>query len=209
MINKYNVEYKDIEGYEGLYAITVDGRVWSYRSNKFLSPADDGYGYKQVKLTKDGKQKACRVHRLVGQAFIPNPENKPQINHKDAVRDNNHVDNLEWVTAQENIDAKADDRRRWKPVYCIENDTVYKNQGEAAEALGVTHQTISKAVNGQIKTVKGLHLRHATIDDTANSISKKLDYMINMVELDRMAMGREAALNAQYRAIEKKIAEAI
>lgn len=56
-----------------------------------------------VPLSKDGKRKRCQVHRLIAQAYIPNPENKPQINHKDGNPLNNHIDNLEWVTQSENM----------------------------------------------------------------------------------------------------------
>ena len=73
---------KDIKGYEGLYAVTSCGRVWSYRRNKFLAPATIKSGYNYVNLYKDGKKKFCRVHRLVAEAYIPNPDNLPQVNHK-------------------------------------------------------------------------------------------------------------------------------
>lgn len=70
---------------------------------KLLKPKIDKYGYKNVVLTKNGKRKTYLVHRLVGQAFIPNPNNYPQIDHIDGNRLNNKVNNLEWVTAKENM----------------------------------------------------------------------------------------------------------
>lgn len=96
------LQWKDIEGYEGLYKVSNDGRVWSIKSNKEMK-IQDNKGYSIVCLRKDGKKKNCRVHRLVAQAFIPNPEDKPQVNHIDEDRSNNHVTNLEWATASENI----------------------------------------------------------------------------------------------------------
>ena len=81
---------KDIRGYEGLYAITSCGKVWSYRRKKFLKPGVIQGGYLNVVLTnKDGQQKNHRVHRLVAEAYIPNPEGKEQVNHKDENKYNN------------------------------------------------------------------------------------------------------------------------
>lgn len=104
-ICKYaNNEYaiKDIEGYEGLYKITNDGRVYSVRKKNWLLPSYS-HGYMVVNLWKDKKPIPKKVHRLVAEAFIPNPYNKPQVNHLDESRDNNRVENLEWTTAEENI----------------------------------------------------------------------------------------------------------
>ena len=93
---------KDIQGYEGLYAITSRGKIWSYRSNKFLKPYKSNKGYLYVKLFKNGIGKAYSIHRLVALNYIPNPENKEQVNHKDENKENNCINNLEWMTNYEN-----------------------------------------------------------------------------------------------------------
>lgn len=93
---------RDIKGYEGLYAITSCGRVWSYRYRRFLIPYKSNKGYLLVKLTKDGIRKAYSIHRLVALNYIPNPENKEQVNHKDENKENNCINNLEWMTNYEN-----------------------------------------------------------------------------------------------------------
>ena len=107
---------KDIIGYEGLYGVTRDGKVWSYpkpcgsttgmwmKLQLFTNRNNRGRPHVQytVGLTKCGKRTTLLVHRLIAQAFIPNPENKPQINHKDGNPLNNHISNLEWMTASEN-----------------------------------------------------------------------------------------------------------
>lgn len=86
---------KDIVGYEGLYAVTEDGKVWSYRKNRWMK-IDYSTGYGTVGLAKDKQYKAHYVHRLVAQAFIPNPLNYPIVNHKNEDKTKNEVDNLEW-----------------------------------------------------------------------------------------------------------------
>jgi hypothetical protein len=107
--------WKDINGYEGFFMISNQGRVKSLdrvieHTNHGLClikgklrklPISDK-GYHKVGLNKDGKTKKFAVHRLVAQAFIPNPESKPQVNHIDGVKTNNNVSNLEWVTNYEN-----------------------------------------------------------------------------------------------------------
>ena len=89
----------DIYGYEGLYAVTEDGKVWSYKRKKFLRPADNGHGYLTVSLHKDGNKKTQKIHRLVANAYLPNPSGLPEVNHIDENRANNNISNLEWVTS--------------------------------------------------------------------------------------------------------------
>ena len=92
-------EWKDIIGYEGLYEVSTYGRVRS--KGKIINPWIQ-HGYKSVGLWKNKKCKKHRVHRLVAMAFIPNPNNYPQINHKDEDKSNNNVKNLEWCTQSYN-----------------------------------------------------------------------------------------------------------
>ena len=89
---------KDFPG----YWITSSGQVWSDFSNKFISIVNMSNGYQRVVLSKKNKSYNFLIHRLVAEAFIPNPENKPCVNHKDLNRANNLVENLEWVTYKEN-----------------------------------------------------------------------------------------------------------
>ena len=100
--------WKDIEGYEGLYQVSNLGDVRSLKyagGNKVkpLKQDNDGNGYKQVILYKDGKRKNCKVHRLVAMAFISNPNNYKEVNHKDENPSNNNVNNLEWCTNEYNV----------------------------------------------------------------------------------------------------------
>lgn len=83
------------------YFITKDGKVWSEKSNKFLSPFLKN-GYLAINLSINGNHQAEYIHRLVAEAFIPNPNNLPCVNHKDENRLNNNIDNLEWCTIADN-----------------------------------------------------------------------------------------------------------
>ena len=103
---------RDIEGYKGLYAVTEDGRVWSYpkrqgkdmylSEGKFLKGNTYPSGYKGVTLSKNNEIRRFLVHRLVAGAFISNPKNKRTVNHINGVKGDNNLSNLEWATYSEN-----------------------------------------------------------------------------------------------------------
>ena len=110
--------WKDIKGYEGKYMVSNLGIVKSLERmkwcglnggcyykvpEKILKGVDDGYGYLQVKLYKDGEENTCRINRLVAQAFLPNPDNLPEVNHKNEDKTDNRVENLEWCSRSYNI----------------------------------------------------------------------------------------------------------
>ena len=96
--------WKDIEGYEGIYQVSNKGRIKSFYGvkEKILVTRTKGHDYEKVLLSKNGVGKTFLIHRLVAKAFIPNPENKPEVNHIDGNKKNNCVENLEWMTCSEN-----------------------------------------------------------------------------------------------------------
>ena len=102
------MDIKDVRGYEGYYKVGVDGKVYSTHTYNGRKPTiKKAYlgkrGYYVVDLVKNQKRKNVKVHRLVADAFIPNPYNKPQVNHIDCNKLNNNASNLEWVTNKENV----------------------------------------------------------------------------------------------------------
>lgn len=96
---------RPVVGYEGIFSVTEDGRVYSHRTFKFLSQGTLHNGYKCISSKiggRKGKYICLRVHRMVAEAYVSNPFNKPFVNHLDGVKDNNNAWNLEWCTAAEN-----------------------------------------------------------------------------------------------------------
>lgn len=173
--------WKDIKGYEGLYQVSNYGRVKSLSRlkknfnvntktmdaiilpEKIRKPQLTRYGYYRIGLTKNSKQIYYSVHRLVAEAFIPNPDNLPQINHKDENKTNNEVTNLEWCTAKYNGNYGARNKRvgekQYKQIKCIETGTIYKSLTEASKSTGLSMGNISSVCNRRkwFNTAGGYH----------------------------------------------------
>lgn len=154
---------KDIKNYEGIYAITEDGQVWSYKNNKFLKPGKTK-GYCHVVLSDNKRKKIVNVHRLVAEAYLDNPDNLPCINHKDENKANNSVSNLEYCTIQYNTNYGTSRARSAaklkKAVYCVELNKTFDSAREAAEALNFKRANIWCALDGRTETAYGYHWRY-------------------------------------------------
>lgn len=132
-------KWRDIEGYEGLYQVSNLGRVKSVKRNKVITSSVPPNGYHLVQLWKSGKCVCKSIHRLVAEHFIPNPNNLPQVNHKDENKSNNVEFNLEWCDEAYNINyGTGVDRRsktKSKPVY------QYKLTGELVKEWACAAET--------------------------------------------------------------------
>jgi len=162
-----NEQWKDVKGFEGIYQISDHGRLKSYKKDKsgrILSNINKKGGYFSVVLCYQRKTRYCRLHVLVAEAFIPNPLNKPAINHKDANKQNNFVDNLEWVTPRENslhaaknVPASIAGMNHYnqfvrpKTIEQLSLDgriiAEYRNSEEAQKATGVCQRNILQVAN--------------------------------------------------------------
>ena len=165
------IEVRDVPGYEGLYVATSDGRVIGCKSGKELK-CHRNNGYEYVKLYRDAVGKTIRVHRIIAQTFIPNPDNKPQVNHINSNRHDNRVDNLEWVTQSENLIhayryGNLDPSVSWGPmqkeVAALDDNGKavmrFESLSEAARQLGLNVSNICNACHGRIKKTGGYQWR--------------------------------------------------
>lgn len=131
-----NIEWKPVYGWEDYYEVSNTAlvrRIKGGERTRFmreLPGSKTSHGYRNITLTRNGKCTKYYIHRLVALSFIPNPENKPQINHKDGNGLNNDITNLEWVTSRENL---------------IHRSRVLKKEiGEAHHAATLKNSAISK-----------------------------------------------------------------
>lgn len=153
--------WKDIPNYEGIYQISNLGRLKSLRAfcsftkkyfhkEKIVKGKLDKAGYVMVGLCKEGKTKYCRIHRLVAQAFIPNINNYPMVNHKDENKSNNNVNNLEWCTCLYNNTYGNKNKNISNPIiqYDLKGNYIndYKSISEASRQTGICHATIIYAL---------------------------------------------------------------
>lgn len=162
------VEMKDIPGYEGRYAATKDGRIYSYITEKFLKQ-NQVNSYKKYLIVflydSQGNKKKYYVHRLIAMTYLPNPENLPEVNHRNEIQTDNNIENLEWCSHIDNIRYGTGSARsaakRCKPIRCIETGEVYSSIAAAAEAFNMSHQGMSACVCGRTKTCAGHHFEYA------------------------------------------------
>jgi hypothetical protein len=141
----------------GIYTIYSDGKVYSNKSKKFIKPHIEN-GYYRIGLYIDGKPKTYKLHRLIGECFIENPEGKNQINHKDCNKLNNDVSNLEWCNNSENqLHAYQNGLNvsiHKKLVLDLETGVYYDSATELANLIGMNRVTLIGRLNGNRHELK-------------------------------------------------------
>ena len=158
------------------YIVSNTGRVRRTGSDRDKA-AKTKKKYEQVDLYKDGKRTSKAVHILVAEAFIPNPDNKPEVNHKDGNKHNNHVDNLEWVTHKENCEhawknglakpsrsmlgrKNPNAGRKGKPIRIVETGEVFNSSLECEKAINGNNRHINDCLRGRQNTHRGYHFEY-------------------------------------------------
>lgn len=176
-----------INGWEGLYEVSNLGRVkrlqriiqepqWNREKlmpERLMTPTDNGEGYMQVRLSLNDRVKTAKVHILVASAFIPNPDNKPEVNHLFGNKWDNRVSVLEWTTRQENINHKysvlkykhpTDTLPSCKPVIMVDSlgvETTFPSASSAARKISGDFRNVSAGALGIRKTYKGFKFKYA------------------------------------------------
>lgn len=181
--------YPDIVGIEvstmgrvrTLDRVTSSERVTRFIKGRILKQRDNGNGYLKLDITIDGKQAMKYVHRLVAQTFIPNPDNLPQVNHRDCNRKNNNVENLEWCDNSYNVQYREKfGDALGHPLFAIKLDTLevlnFHSQQEAGQVLGVSAGNINNVIKGKYKQTGGFWFVNA--DDNGAGIVKQKIYDI-------------------------------
>lgn len=164
---------KPIKDFEN-YAVSSDGTVMNLLTNKIKKPRSNGTGkgYMRVDLYKNGERRRCYVHRLVAEAYIPNPNSLPFVNHKDGNPRNNKVDNLEWCTPLENVRHAANQlhvlsaysahcektKKRVQGTYLASGikTKVFESVTQASQELGVLRPNIVANLKGRQTHTKGI-----------------------------------------------------
>lgn len=160
---------KDVDGFEGRYAVSKEGRIWSYpkpgrngHSGKWLNGSSDKDGYREVRLNSYAGAPAQhrKIHRVVANAYIPNPMNLPHVNHINGLKTDNRVENLEWTTHAENMSharlnnlaTKPENARHtklnWKAVVAIRFSD--ESPKSLATKYNVSEATISRVLAHKI-----------------------------------------------------------
>lgn len=161
-------DFHDIYGYAGLYKISPDGQVLNVQTGNLLKGNINSHGYMVFSLTKGGQKKDCKLHRLLAQTFIPNPNNYECINHKDGNKLNNSLVNLEWCTKGYNnfhartvLNASADEKPVCQTTMNGEFVALWASIGKAAKTMRVSPPCIADCCEGRAKSAAGFVWEYA------------------------------------------------
>lgn len=160
--------WKNVKGYEGLYLVSDLGRLKSLRKNKIMKPEKTLSGYLRLSLTRNGRSKQKYIHQIVASAFIENVDSKDQVNHKNEIKSDNRVCNLEWCTPSENVNYGTRNIRVSNknsiPIYVIFKDgkiKLFNSIIEASRSLNCSRTHIIDVLKGRNKTHYGMRFKYA------------------------------------------------
>lgn len=177
--------WKDVVGYEGNYLVSNLGRIKTvlhivtYKGRSYISKERimslqyDAYGYLQVRLSKDAVKKTQKVHRIVAIAFIPNPNNLPEINHKDEIKTNNRVGNLEWCDRKYNMQYGVNTHWHRMPVAQYSLDGVFIKQYSSIKQASIETGICDTSI-GKCATKRVVDKKRGTIAKTSGGYIWKL-----------------------------------
>lgn len=154
------MRYKDYN-FNDNYIVYENGKIFSKKRGIFLKPSLDKKGYQIVVLTIGGKQVTKRVHRIVAEHFIPNPENKPQVNHIDKNKQNNDISNLEWVTASENM------------LHALKDKPKVEKKNYKHKIRRTVEKNITQVCNKFYVTIRGNYLGMCDTIEEARDLKRK------------------------------------
>jgi hypothetical protein len=200
-------EYKIISGFEN-YSVSNFGNVMNNQTSKVLKGRPDKDGYLQVSLYKDSKPHMKIVHRLVAQAFIPNPNNKPCVDHIDNNKQNNNVNNLRWATVQENTHNKSKHKNNTSGITGVR----FRKSSKKWEArlmyngkenhLGC-FETKEKALEARLKAVEKY------FGEYANKCEKELIFNIKVPKHTKLKLTINIDDDEEYKNLEKEFEELV
>lgn len=173
------------------YTVFENGDILSLKGKK-MRPGKDGRGYHFIFIHSGGERKVKKIHRIVAECFLPNPENKPQVNHIDGNKNNNSIENLEWVTQSENM------KHAFRSGLCENTLTAAKQKGKRsglssiAKAIQATRKPVINTITGKV---------YSSVKDAANNMGYKYDtlrHQLNGVNKNKTPLKYFSLLKYEY-----------
>lgn len=212
--------WKDIEGYEGLYQVSNEGRVKScereieylvkskYKGKRsfpsvLIKTWKNSSGYIIADLWKNGKTVKYTIHRLVAEAFIPNPQNKPCIDHINAIKEDNRVENLRWTTHQENMNnpltkKKLSDTHKNKKQDWLHTEETYKKISKSLKGRKINDETKEKISKANSKLVYQYNLEGELVAVYKSSVEASIKTGFPQAQISKYAHGKYFSRNKWY-----------